>query len=338
MPPSGAPVSPGGEPVAPSAPLPPPSGPPIPTYPAAPALAPTPTYGYVPPPPPGRPRWLIPVIAGGSALLLVVVALVVVGAVALGSFYRDLPGGGTDGGSPVVGAPAPPIAGDPGSPLASDPLDCVGCFTYSDATRLRLAFIAYSDLGLEYADGELFDTTVAEDRAISEQNWADVGGEPSECYFAFPQAPLGHTLGEGSAEADDDRVHYPSWHSDEDEYYWLTEGVRLFDDSAGATAYMEGLAAAVDGCDTYSLPDSGWSGRVIPAAALTVPDEVAAYGWIETAGYSRYYVIDLQRGNLVQRLTLSSDGVGPREAQFRMFAEAYAELLAELEPSGTSAG
>lgn len=306
--------------------LPPPTGAPRASSPPPPS-----TYGMVPPPPAARPGWLIPVVIGGGVVLLGVVGIIVAGAVYLGTTLRELPGGGS---GPVAAPPAAPIDGDPGLPLANEPLDCVGCFTPADAARLRLAYVEYAQLGLEFSDGAPFDSTVGDELDLVEQQWSEVGGDPDSCFFAFPQAPLAHVLGDRSAAADDDHVHYPSWHYDEAELYWLTEGTRLFDESADATAHMSALASAIDGCGSYALPDTGWSSRVAPAPALDVPAEVAAYGWVETGGVNRYYVVDLQRGNLVMRIALNSAGGGPSELEFRGVVEAYAELLGALEPSG----
>lgn len=315
--------------------LPPPVGEPRPHVPPQPAPHPgygvPPTYGYVPPPPPRRPAWLIPVIAGAVVLVLGIGALVVGAVVFFTTVSRTAAGNDP---VTVAGPPAPPATGDPGSPVAADPLDCVGCFTPRDAARLRLAPLVYLDLGLDYDDGAPYSTTVGEELDLSVDGWQDVGGDPAECFFAFPQSPIAHTPDGRTAEGDDDHLHYPSWHFDETETYWLTEGVRLFDDSDAATAYMAGLETAVDGCDTYSLPDNGWIARLEAAPALDLPASVAAYGWVETGGYNRYYVFDLQRGNLVLRVALGSDGVGPTEAEFRAFAESYADLLGQLEPTG----
>lgn len=81
-----------------------------------------------------------------------------------------------------------------------------------------------------------------------------------------------------------------------------------------------------------SYPRSGFAARVAAAPALRLPDSVAAYGWTESNDYSRVYAVDLQRGNLVARVTLTTDGSGPTETEFRVLAEEYAVLLAGLEP------
>lgn len=309
--------------------LPPPSGPPRPSGPPAVAYV-------IPPPPPARRTWIIPVVAGAVVVVLGLGALVTYAVVSLGVAYRGLPDTAPGvGPAPVDGPPADPLAGDPGSPVAVDPLDCVGCLTYADATRVRLPLLDYVTIGLDYTDGQLFDSTVADELDAAEQGWADSGGTPESCFFAFAQAPLAHALGDRSPDRDDDAVHYPSWHTDETEQYWLSESIRVFDDSTAATAHMVGLESAIRGCTSYSLPETGWWSDVQPSAALDVPDDVAAYGWLETAGWMRYYVVDLQRGNLVQRLTLSSGGGdGPTEAEFRAFVESYAERLSAIEPSG----
>ncbi|MBU1459100.1 MAG: hypothetical protein KKC89_06010, partial [Gammaproteobacteria bacterium] len=85
--------------------------------------------------------------------------------------------------------------------------------------------------------------------------------------------------------------------------------------------------------DMFHEDDGGvWSTAVAPAPALDVPDSVAALGWSQSNQWGRTYEVDIQRGNLVVRLVLNSDGAGPTEQQFRQIAEDYATLLAELEP------
>jgi hypothetical protein len=199
---------------------------------------------------------------------------------------------------------------------------------------LRIGLDVYRAIGLTRADGQMFSATVADETLQAEANWGQSGGSPVECQFTIEQAPLGTTFAERSASTDDDRVHYPSWHSDADQVYWLTEGVRLFDDSAAATSYLADLQTAISVCPSYAMPGSGWAASVTASEALDVPPSVAAYGWVEVGGIARFYAVDLQRGNLVLRLTLSSGPEGPSEDDFRAFAESYARLLAAMEPSG----
>jgi hypothetical protein len=304
-------------------PLPPPSGAPI-------GVPPVPSAFPVLPPPPRQRPWLIPVIIGGSLVLAGLIAGGVILAVQLASWVGEMPAANPV--APSVGDEL--VEGDPGSPVAVDPLECTGCFILSDARSLTLPDESYAAIGLPDNDGTIVDGLTAKEQRDQSGWWADDGGSPDACYFTYTDAPLSFVPGEAEAAEKDDALHYPAWHHDRDEYYLLTQGTRLFDDTAAATTHLAALQSAVDGCPTYSLPATGWAAVVTPAPALTLPDSVAAYGWVEVGGPTRYYAVELQRGNLVTRLALNSDAGGPTEAEFRELVEAYAELLGELEPTG----
>lgn len=53
-------------------------------------------------------------------------------------------------------------------------------------------------------------------------------------------------------------------------------------------------------------------------------------GWVESSPYSRFYAIDLQRGNLVVRNTMSTWAGVVSEEQFRTYAEQLARQLAAV--------
>lgn len=319
----------------------PPSGgvPPIPPPPSPPVLPP-PTgapIGAVPlpsaPPPPPKRRWLIPVIVGGSLLLVGLIVGVAVVAAQLATWVGDIP---TANGPPTEEAPLDDLLeGDPGSPVAVDPLDCAACFGVADARTLVLPPEAYAGVGLSNSDDDAYETTAGDDQVDNTKWWKADDGTPDQCYFTYPSAPLFFAPGDpGDPAAERDIVYYPEWHFDSSEYYFFTEAVRVFDETASAEAYLAELESAVAGCPNYSYPESGWSSVVTATPALDLPSSVAAYGWAESGGLGRYYAVDLQRGNLVARLTLSSDPDGPTEAEFRQLVEDYAVLLAELEPEG----
>jgi hypothetical protein len=191
----------------------------------------------------------------------------------------------------------------------------------------------YAEIGLPVGDDASLELTAGEDQIDQTKWWNTDGGTPEQCYFTYPRAPLFFAAGDvGDAPGAADTVFYPQWHSDADEYYVLTEAVRVFDSTASATAYLGDLETAIAGCPNYSFPESGWAVAVTPAPALDLPASVAAYGWAESNEYSRFYAVDVQRGNLVSRLTLSTDAYGPSETEFRAFAENYAEQLAARAP------
>lgn len=307
-------------PPPPSAPLPPPTGTPI-------GAAPS----FPPPPPPSRP-WLIPVIIGSVVVAVVLVAGVLFAAVQIANLARPSAVDSGDG-DPGFTRPDPLLEGDPGSPVAEDPLPCGACFGLADARDIQLPETGYEALGLDVSDESTYEVTVGEEQTLNTKWWRSDGGTPEECYFGYAKAPLFFASGEqDDPAANTDMIYYPDWHSDEGEYYLVSEAVRIFDDSALATAFLAGVESAVAGCPSLSFPEAGYSAAVSAAPALNVPASVAAYGWVESGGDGRYYGFDLQRGNLVARLTLSSDGQGPSEQEFRDLVEEYAALLAELDP------
>jgi hypothetical protein len=311
----------------------PPPVPPAPTLPAP--ILPPPTgapIGVVPmpsvPPPPRRRRWLIPVIIGGSLAVVGLIAGVAFLAIQLATSVSQTAF------SPSGGDLDELLEGDPGTPVAVDPLDCGACFDIADARSLALPADAYVEVGLPHSDDESFEITAGRDQTDNTKWWESDGGTPDGCYFTYTSAPLFFTPDDsGDPDADDDPVYYPDWHFDSSEYYSFTEAVRVFDESASATAHLAGLESAIDGCSRFSYTETGWYALVSATPALDLPDDVAAYGWAESAGLNRYYGVDLQRGNLVARLTLTSDPDGPTEAEFRDLVEAYAVVLGELDPA-----
>jgi hypothetical protein len=276
--------------------------------------------------------WLIPVIIGSVFVAVVLIGGVIFAALQIANLSRPaaVDPADDDGG---FTRPDPLLEGDPGSPVAEEPLPCGACFGLADARDLQLPDASYEVLGLTVSDDSTYEVTVGEEQTLNTKWWRSDGGTPEECYYGYAKAPLFFAPGEqDDAAANTDTIYYPDWHSDDEEYYFITEGVRVFDDSALAARYLADVEAAVTGCRSLSFPESGYSAKVSAAPALELPASVAAYGWVESGGDGRYYGFDLQRGNLVARLTLNSDGRGPSEQEFRDVVEEYAALLAELDP------
>lgn len=306
--------------------LPPPIGQPIGT--GSPA---GPTFPIVPPPPPRR-RWLVPVIVGGSLVLVALLAGVGFAATQVAGAIAQAPFG------------TPPedefpqmdslLRGDPGAPVAAEPLACEVCFDLADARSIALPGAAYSGIGVPVSDNSTYEATVGADQIEKSGWWIADGGTPDACYFTYTNAPLYVVPNDsGGAAVNDDVILYPDWHSDADEFYLLTESVRVFDSTSRATTHLAEVETAVAGCPSISFPDSGWSATVTPTPALDLPASVAAYGWVESNDFGRYFAVELQRGNLIARITLSTDAYGATESEFRAFTEEYAAMLAELEPT-----
>ena len=325
-PPSGAITPRPADAAAPPSPvLPPPAGQPVGTTP--PVVFPPPV---VPPPPPRR-RWLVPVIIGGSLVLVGLIAGVGFAATQIAGAISRVPYGVAP--EADVEEMDSLLRGDPGSPVADQPLSCGACFNAAHVDLITIPRDAYFGLGVPITDGSWYETTLGADQIEKSGWWVSDGGTPDACYFTYATAP-GYFATNASAGAavNDDDIIYPDWHADEDEYYLLTESVRVFDETALATAYLAELETAVAGCSSVSFPDQGWSGTVTATPALDLPPSVASYGWAEGNDFGRYYAVELQRGNLIVRLSLWTDAYGATETEFRAFAELYAEKLAELEP------
>jgi hypothetical protein len=275
----------------------------------------------------------VPVIVGGSVALLALVVGVVFAALQLATSLRQDPvavGSDDPGADPRLDDL---VAGDPGSALAEEPLTCGECFRFSDVQTLGLPDASYLRVGLGISDDSVYRLAASEEQADQTRWWSDDGGTPDACYFTYPKAPLFYEPGiVDDLPARGDTVLYPAWHSDREEYYFFTEGIRLFDTTEAATAYLTRLPASVADCPDYELSETGWAAAVGPTAALDLPPSVAGYGWVESDGYSRYFATDVQRGNVVVRLTLITDADGPTETDFRDLVEEYAALLADLEP------
>ncbi|WP_395639251.1 hypothetical protein, partial [Pseudolysinimonas sp.] len=168
--------------------------------------------------------------------------------------------------------------------------------------------------------------------------WRTQDGSPDDCFFSFPYAPIASPESDFMLSSDpgyDDEVYYYGYNSSNDQYYVLTTTGRLFDDTATASAHMADLDRFLDDCTAYTTEDDygEYSVHLQEAPAIEVPSSVAAMAWSQTTDWGRFYTVDLQRGNVVVRLSLNSDGYGPTEAEFRRFIEEYARQLAALEPA-----
>jgi hypothetical protein len=284
----------------------------------------------VAPPPPPRRRWLVPTIVGGSVAFLALIVAVALLAVQIAGFVPR---------SPVAGppyapsAPEPLLDGEPGEPVAVEPLTCAECFRFPDVQTLALPEASYLRIGLSVSEGGRSRLAASEEQADQTKGWIEGGAAPDSCYFAYPPAPLFFDPGiVDDLPARGDTVLYQPWHTDGDQYYYFIEGIRLFDDTAAATAYLTRLPEAVAGCPEFEFAEDEWRVSLEATAGLELPPSVASYGWVQSDGYTRYFVTDVQRGNAVVRLALFTDADGPSESDFRDLVTEYAGLLAEIEP------
>lgn len=230
----------------------------------------------------------------------------------------------------------PLIEGEPGSPVAVVPLDCPDrCFTGADVASTILDESAYVKIGLpddQEPFGTYENTSPQKEFAVTSADWRTREGTPEACFVTYLSTPVARSLGD-SPGVTDDTIHFTGGHTNADEYSWLYESVRVFSSGDAAAEHMATLDAMLAECTGYQIGsgEDYWSAKVSRAPALEVPDSVAAVGWVEDSGFARYYSLDVQRGNLVVRVAVTSDGE-ISEAQFREFAAQVALQLETIEP------
>lgn len=274
---------------------------------------------------PKRRRWLPWVIVLG---ILLVIALLIV---ALGSVVNSIRANRAPQGAPLV-------AGDTGYPNA-EALECDDpCFTEADIEATVLSESTLDTFGLTQHDFPwgTYDATTADElyRAMT-ANWAANDGEPNACVFALGNSPSVVDL-----ISDDgvlDQIEFTGEHADADVTSTLDQSIRVFPDTASAEAYMTTLYNQIEGCPEISIGSERerYTAQITGAPALTLPSTVASVGWVRTGDPGprwRAYVFDLQRGNLVVRTRLLTDGSISEEA-FRAFVEDYAYQFSLVEPS-----
>lgn len=230
----------------------------------------------------------------------------------------------------------PLIAGEPGSPLAEDPTECpTECFTAGHVTATIADRDHREPMGLTYtidAWGAFLDSTVALEYESVEDTWTQGRGSPVECFFSMFSAPAVLPFGTAPPESTD-TIHYTGTYGDKDQWSILSQSVRVFPDSSQAVGHMVALDEQISGCPTYGIHNGGssWSADLTAAPALELPASVAAVGWVESSEYGRFYVFDVQRGNMVVRTTLNTS-IAVSEEQFRTFIGTLADELAAVEP------
>jgi hypothetical protein len=230
----------------------------------------------------------------------------------------------------------PLVIGTPSEPIAVTPTDCPSeCFTFDGIGATVAPDSEYIKLGVPVevsAWGDFPSASVRKEFAYASRTWGEGEGEPEECFVTYLSAPIAIPYSE-RPETVTDSVHYVTYRSSEDEYSGIDQTVRLFDDSANAVAHMRALFDQVAQCTSYDIGKGAeyWTADVTPLPALTLPGSVAAAGWVEDSPFGRFYVVDLQRGNLVIRSALSTTGAVTEE-DYRSFIETLATQLDRLEP------
>ncbi len=328
-------------------PEPPPAASTPPVAPTPPPAQPLPPAPYVATPQP-QSKLVIGLVLGGVALLVLIGVGITVLASTLFSNVDELISSsdlGSDDGSgesePSTGVSdnEEPISGPAQSARAASPHDCAGngCFTDEVIASVIPSEEVFDDLhlGTVYdAYGDYDSSTPGQERRYTLESWQDQEGSPDACFFTYYSTPGIEPIvlekGAGS-----DQIDYIGSHTDTREYSSLSQSTRLFDDSAIAADYMSGLAEPIDGCSpyesTYEYDGDTYSTvtTVTAAPQLDLPDSVAAIGWVEDSENGRYYVYDLQVGNLVVRSILSTYNE-VTEQEFRDFSSDVADALDAL--------
>ncbi len=307
-------------------------------------VAPPPTAWAAPaaptvftPPPPEPPRRGL---GGGAIAALITVGVVVfcgaaAGVVGLATGFAAM----VEESSLLPVETRPLVDGDPGSPIAVDPLACADdvCFDASVFRRLTPTSGDLRRIGLTEQWGAFGDyaTSTEQSEFINARDWwEEQEVTPEPCFITALERPLALTLSGGSS-APDDPIEILAEYGDESEYSYFAQSARLFGTTTEAAEHMQTFDDLLGECSVYSLTDEygRHKTRVSPAPAIIVDDSVSALGWVEEWDFGRYYAFDVQRGNVVVRTIVSTDGLVTEE-DYRSYVEIVARELAALDTLG----
>ena len=224
-----------------------------------------------------------------------------------------------------------PLAkGNPGPSTATIPLECPDeCFTTKALDSILMGSSTYQALGVpEQSDppSEEWATSTADDEFLGSVGyWKDEVFSPDDCFFTALWAPVSDPF-DGRPESLDDVVRFHAdWYSGSDNST-LSHTSRLFTSTAAASKHMATLLGEIGECPGYTTEED-YSASITPMPALDLPSSVAAVGWVVATDYGyRTYVADLQRGNLVVRIRLDTDGE-ITEQEYRDYLWSAAEYL-----------
>jgi hypothetical protein len=299
-----------------------------PTAPAAPALV---TESQLAAQPRRRRLWIPLTIIGG---ILVIVALVAAAVFAVSTLAAR--GFGTPSFS------QPLETGAPQWPTPIKQLTCDGpCFTTED-----IAATVMSDEDLDYFGLTKHDfpwgtyDPITADSAYRDAvaSWKGHDGRPDECIFTLGASPS--VIDVTSDKGVLDEIQYTGDHATDDLSTSIDQSVRVFPDTAAATAYLTTLQSQINACTelTVGTGANTYTAEISPAPALNLREDEASIGWVRTGDPGprwRAYIYDVQRGNLVVRTRMLTDG-GYYESEFRDFVEYYAFQLDDIVPAGAS--
>jgi hypothetical protein len=224
------------------------------------------------------------------------------------------------------------LAGEASGPTAVNPTECdTECFGTGTARVVIPSDVTFEQFG--FADDYssfVPSNTVDNELAYNTRDFQLNYGTPDSCLAVWASSPITQTL---VSPTDPQRQTIDFADDRYDEDYGATsfsQSMRLFPDSADAESHMLQLDTEIDGCSSYNLYDPEYPSvyEVTPAPALEVPDNVAVLGWVESSEYDRSYTFELQRGNLVVRTEVTTDGM-MSEQKFRDLVAIVAEQLGD---------
>ncbi|MDH6180663.1 hypothetical protein M2152_000845 [Microbacteriaceae bacterium SG_E_30_P1] len=304
--------------------------PPTPPGPALPPPSTPPTYAPYSPPPRRAGRRVGLVIGIVAASALVVVGLGVAGYFIAERVVESMDASGGDERTAEI---LPLVEGSPGPAVAETPLECPeSCFELETFGDIGLSSDTYAEMGFDQTEwwGDYEDSTPRKEYSYAARGWDEGEGAPDECFVTNIRVPVAVPI--GTRPEDGGTIGYLGYYLTSNDESSLQESARLFDDSASAEAHMSSLSDMVSQCSTYEMGSGAeyWTADVTAAPAFDLPPSVAAVGWVEDSPFeSRYYSADLQRGNIVVRVSLGTYG-DTTEESFRDYVEKLAVQLDEL--------
>ncbi|MEF2978292.1 hypothetical protein [Subtercola sp. YIM 133946] len=213
-------------------------------------------------------------------------------------------------------------------------------FSAADASAVLLTPSQGDRFGT-WAAPQTESTVVGDAQSQLQDSWQNDSPQPSSlpCEFAYSLYPVTN-LETGSqqsqpVELNDQFVSIGDNSS-------ISQSTRVFASSAEASAYISSMRTLIDGCSSYAT--ASWSATVAPLPLDSV--SLNSAGWAETgtgdAAGASYFAADVQRGNVVTRLT-GEAAVGDEgaldAALFTSVVDVAASNLAQLKPgAGAAAG
>lgn len=225
----------------------------------------------------------------------------------------------------------------PGHRAASEPTVCPeDCLPYmadsaSTPSPTEIADFGFTEEWLDPGEGPV---SLERYHEILLTQWRDWDATPDACFFT---QSIGPVIFDVSVPTGDDGAPYfgRAWSNAAGTAF---VDIVSFDfaDSAGAERHIADLANRLNGCTQYELRAGDRAGvvEVIPAPIPDdLPDNVAFVGWSEAAGDRQFFTYELQRGQFVFRLTVTTSG-DSTQADAAALASILADRLGRQPANG----